>query len=75
MASDGHSTICDIDKVDYDNDNDDSKGEEATEDSSNFPEGGLRAWMTVAGRSDSMNHAITGSDGVSSFLFQFCTFG
>jgi hypothetical protein len=50
MASDGHSTICDVDKVeDYDNDDDGPKGE-ATEDSSNFPEGGRRAWMTLAGR-------------------------
>lgn len=59
MASDGHSTICDIDKVDdYDYNNDRPQGE-ATEDVLNFPEGGLRAWMTVVGRFDYMVCAIT----------------
>ncbi|KAF8657144.1 hypothetical protein AX14_007916, partial [Amanita brunnescens Koide BX004] len=57
MASDDHSTTtCDVDKADdYDHD----KEGEAFEDPSNFPEGGLRAWMTLVG----------------SFLFQFCAFG
>ena len=75
MASDGHSTICDVDKIeDYDNDDDGPKGE-VTEDSSNFPEGGRRAWMTLAGRFDCMNHAITGSDWYPASFFSSVALG
>jgi hypothetical protein len=57
MANDDHSTTtCDVDKADdYDHD----KEGEAFEDPSNFPEGGLRAWMTLVGRFDFVNPAIT----------------
>jgi hypothetical protein len=66
MASDGHSTICDVDKV-----NDEPEGE-AAEDPENFPEGGPRAWMTLVGRFDYMSRAVTGSDVGLQFPFSVC---
>ncbi|KAF8701693.1 hypothetical protein AX14_000339, partial [Amanita brunnescens Koide BX004] len=52
MGSDDHSTIGKVDNCDYDK-------EDPGREPADFPEGGLRAWMTLIG----------------SFLFQFCSFG
>jgi len=52
MPSDGHSTVCGVEKVDdYDYDKESSEGDVA-EEPIDFPEGGTRAWMTVIGRFD-----------------------
>lgn len=58
MTSDNHSTV-DKDVDDYDKE---SQGRVAyvddSEEPSDFPEGGLRAWMTVAGRFNYMNYIL-----------------
>jgi len=52
MPSDGHSTVCDVEKVDdHDYDKEGSEGDVA-EEPMDFPEGGTRAWMAVVGRFD-----------------------
>ncbi|KAF8351994.1 major facilitator superfamily domain-containing protein [Amanita rubescens] len=59
MASEGNLTIYDIEKVDdcdYDKELPEGK---PLEEPTDFPEGGLRGWMTLVG----------------SFLFQFCSYG
>lgn len=69
MASDSQSTVFDVDRVDgrtYDK-------EESTEtivaQPTDFLDGGARAWMTLIGRFDHMNHIITGSDEGLQLLF------
>ncbi len=62
MASEGNLTIYDIEKVDdcdYDKKLPEGK---PLEEPTDFPEGGLRAWMTLVGRLDSMNRELTGFD-------------
>ena len=61
MPSDGHSTICDVEKVD-DYDYDKEGSEDVAEEPMDFPEGGTRAWMAVVGRFDFRNRPIAEFD-------------
>jgi hypothetical protein len=47
MGSDDHSTIGKVDNCDYDK-------EDPGREPADFPEGGMRAWMTLIGRFDYM---------------------
>ena len=57
MPSDGHSTVEKLDNYDKE-----GPGALADEEPSDFPEGGLRAWMTLVGRFDHMDYTFTGFD-------------
>jgi hypothetical protein len=58
MTSDNHSTV-DKDVDDYDKEGQGGVAHvDDSEEPSDFPEGGLRAWMTVAGRFDHMNYTL-----------------
>jgi hypothetical protein len=62
MASEGNLTIYDIEKVDdCDYDKELPEGE-ISQEPTDFPEGGLRGWMTLVGRFDYMNRELTGFD-------------
>lgn len=55
MPSDGHSTVEKFDKCVHDKED---PGTLADEEPSDFPEGGLRAWMTLFGRFDHMGYTL-----------------
>jgi hypothetical protein len=57
MPSDDHSTIEKVDDYVYDKED---PGRLADEEPSDFPEGGLKAWMTLVGRFDYMGCTLTG---------------
>jgi hypothetical protein len=54
MPSDGHSTVEKFGNYDKE-----GPGILADEEPSDFPEGGLRAWMTLVGRFDHMGYTFT----------------
>lgn len=54
MPSDDHSTVEKLDNYDKE-----GPGTLADEEPSDFPEGGLRAWMTLVGRFDHMDYTFT----------------
>lgn len=59
MASDGHSTVEKSDNYVCDKEGPRTLSDEEPSD---FPEGGLRAWMTLVGRFDHMGYTFTEFD-------------